>query len=217
MPYKLDLETWKRRPHFEFYRHSEDPFFNLCSNVDVTALVRRAEAEETPSFFLTSLWISQRAANEIEAFRYRLDGDAVIVFDKVDCSSTILRRDETFGFAYFDYIPDFDQFAASGASEIARVRAQSEDLEEQSDRLDMIYYSVIPWVSFTSFSHARNRGATDSVPRIVFGRHRPSGDRRLMPISVEVHHALMDGLHVARFLQRFQQYVDDPTALTAPD
>lgn len=214
MPYKLDLETWKRRPHYEFYRRSEDPFFNLCTTIDVTELVERV-AGEGGSFFLSSLWTSQRAANDIEPFRYRLDGESVIVFDRVDCGSTILRRDDTFGFAYFRYTPDFNQFASSGAREIAGVRARSGDLVEQPDRLDLIYYSVIPWISFTSFSHARNRGATDSVPRIVFGKHYRAADRRLMPISVEVHHALMDGLHVARYLERFQQYLDDFATITA--
>src|SRR5216684_2776419 len=52
--------------------------------------------------------------------------------------------------------------------------------------------TVLPWVSFTSFSHARNWGREDSVPRIAFGKFTKENDRTLLPISVEVHHALMD-------------------------
>jgi len=32
--------------------------------------------------------------------------------------------------------------------------------------------------------------------------------RRLMPVSVEVHHALVDGLHVGRFHAAFQRRLD---------
>jgi len=31
-----------------------------------------------------------------------------------------------------------------------------------------------------------------------------------MPLSVEVHHALMDGLHVGRFVQGFEAAMLDP-------
>ncbi|MCB0574850.1 MAG: hypothetical protein KDC61_09825 [Saprospiraceae bacterium] len=47
------------------------------------------------------------------------------------------------------------------------------------------------------------------MPKIVFGKYFASGDRLLMPVSVEVHHALMDGLHAGRFFGRFQQVLEE--------
>jgi chloramphenicol O-acetyltransferase type A len=32
----------------------------------------------------------------------------------------------------------------------------------------------------------------------------------LMPFSVEVHHALMDGLHVARYVARIEEMLAEP-------
>jgi chloramphenicol O-acetyltransferase type A len=32
----------------------------------------------------------------------------------------------------------------------------------------------------------------------------------MMPVSVEVHHALMDGLHVGRYFERLEGYLSDP-------
>ena len=215
MPRSLDIESWNRRHHFDFFRKSEDPFFNLCTEVDVTKLFQRVDSLENGSFFLASLWISLIAANQIESFRYRLDGDSVLVFDTVDCGSTVLRDDQTFGFGYFRYTTDYAEFATRGEKEVARVRKQRGELVEPSSDLGMIYYSVIPWVSFSSFSHARNRGARDSIPRIVFGKHHRVGEFRKMPISVEAHHALMDGLHVAQFLDSMQNQLDDPSNLDA--
>ena len=85
-------------------------------------------------------------------------------------------------------------------------------MDARDDRSDMIHYSALPWVAFTSFSHARNWRREDSVPKIVFGKYTERDGHRLMPVSVEVHHALMDGLHVGRFLERLQLYFMEPAA-----
>ena len=213
----LDIATWNRRPHFEFFKNAEDPFFNLCTEVDVTGLYEAIQSSSQGSFFLASLWLSLKAANEIPSFRYRMKGESVLIFDRVDAGSTILRDDQTFGFGYFRYEPDYGSFEHLGSEEIDRVRKRTGDLGEQTDRLDRIYYSVIPWVSFSSFSHARNRNERDSIPRIVFGKHHQKEGARMLPISVEVHHALVDGLDVARFLERLQSHLDDSSLLDSPD
>lgn len=208
MPRELDLTTWSRRPHFDFFRRFEIPFFNLCAEVDVTALADRCAAPQGPSFFLSYLHASLRAANDIEAFHYRIRGEGVIEYEVVHGGTTVIRPDETFSFAYFDYHPDYDRFAPPALRELERRRAVEEKLEPRDDRDDLIHYSVLPWVSFTSFAHARRLGREDSVPKIVFGKHHEVEGRRRMPVSVEVHHALMDGLHVGRYFARFQELLD---------
>jgi len=77
-------------------------------------------------------------------------------------------------------------------------------------RDDLIYFTTLPWVSFTSFAHARNRGRGDSVPRIAFGKFMKENARTMLPISVEVHHALMDGLHAGRYLIRLEEMLMEP-------
>jgi chloramphenicol O-acetyltransferase len=57
---------------------------------------------------------------------------------------------------------------------------------------NMIYHTTLPWISFTSFAHARTKGRGEFDPENCF---RQVHQRRLMlPIFVEVHHAPMDGL-----------------------
>ncbi len=207
MPGYLDLGGWKRREHFHLFRGYDDPFFNLCADVDVTALHEKCRGGG-PSFFLACLYLSLRAANEIEELRYRLRGDRVWVHDVVHGSSTVLRGDDTFGFGYFEYEADFRRFHERGRRELERARAGAGlDLR---DRDDVIHYTVIPWVAFTSFDHARHRGGGESVPKLVFGKHFQAGGARKMPLSVEVHHALVDGLHVGRFFERFEALAAEP-------
>ncbi len=212
-PEILDLEGWKRRQHFEFFRHYEKPWFNICADVDVTALVARCAEPAGPSFFLASLWLSLEAANGVEELRYRLRDDQVVVYPVIHGGSTVLMPDETFAFAYFDHHPSFAAFAAAAAPVLDQVKNGPGGLRPEPERDDLIHDSVIPWVAFSSFSHARIRTQNVSVPKIVFGKHRRVGDRRLLPVSVEVHHALVDGIHVGRFYQRFEELAARPALL----
>jgi len=209
---RLDLSGWRRRDHFSFFKDYEQPFFNVCTEVDVSGLVEFA-ASERRSFFLGALYLSLRAANEIEEFRLRIRGDDVVVVPRVGGGSTILREDETFGFGYFEYDEGYLAFEKQGR-EILQSAPKSGSLDDQPHRDDLIYYSVLPWFSFTSFSHARRCPTIESNPRIVFGKRTSRlGGAWRMPVSVEVHHALVDGLHVARFLERFEALLREPATL----
>lgn len=206
----LDLSRWPRRAHFDFFRRYEQPYWNLTAPVDVTALFERCRAPGGPSFFLASFYLSLAAANDVEALRCRLRGEGVVVHDVVHGGSTVLLADEIFAFAYFDFVTPFARFLPGAEVELARVKSGTTGLKPRPERDDLLHYSVLPWVSFTSFAHARRTNPEDSVPKVVFGKHYDSAGRRLMPVSLEVHHALVDGVHVGRFFEGFQALLDQP-------
>jgi len=84
------------------------------------------------------------------------------------------------------------------------------EFDGRNNDLDIIHYSIIPWISFTSFSHPRNYGTNDSIPKIVFGKYYQEKDHFKIPISIEVHHALMDGYHLGQYLYHLQAFLDKP-------
>jgi chloramphenicol O-acetyltransferase type A len=205
----IDLETWARRDLFEFFRGFDKPYFNISARVDVTKLLAFLRVRSGVSVSLAYHYFALRAANEIEPFRYRLRDGRVIVHDVVHGGTTVLLANESFTFAYFNYQDDFDKFATEAGRAVKQAQTGNDPFKPTS-RDDTIYFTALPWVSFTSFSHARNWGREDSVPRIAFGKFIRENDRTLLPISVEVHHALMDGLHVGRFLTRMEEALSKP-------
>lgn len=206
-PYtEVDIFAWPRRTTFEFFKDYQDPYFNFSANVDVTSL-RRFCRENSLSFSIAALFYAQQAANSIPEFRFRMLEDRVVEFESVEATQTVLNDDETFSFCYFESRPNVFDYVASGCESREKyLRLKTFDVE--ADRIDLIYYSVIPWVSFTSFKHANSGDRRQTVPRIVFGKVFSSGGRELMPLSVEAHHAMMDGIHAGRFYERFQAAID---------
>ena len=203
MPHSLDLSSWHRRELFEFFRGYANPYFNICTRLDVTKLTELLRERRGVSVSLAYHYFALRIANEIEPFHYRLKDDEVIVHDVINGGTTVLLPNETFTYAYFNYHEDFERFVTEAAEAINKVRA--EGALKPTMRYDLIYFTTLPWISFTSFAHARTPGRGESIPRIAFGKFFNENGRMLLPISVEVHHALMDGLHVGRFITRMEE------------
>lgn len=203
---ELDIDAWPRKTTFEFFRDFDDPFFNIAANVDVTNLYQFSK-QNGLSYALTALFCSLRAANEIREFRIRMVDGRLGEFDTIHATQTILNDDETFSFSYYEMKGDVYEFERSGRSALAKYKTLK-TFDVESDRADLIYYSVIPWVSFTSFKHASRLDKTQTIPRIVFGRIFDEGTLRKMPMSVEANHTIMDGIHVGKFFVRFQE-IDD--------
>lgn len=205
----IDMTTWPRRRHFELYSAFDHPHFGMSAPVDITAF-RRAVKEAGQSLTLAISYVLSRAANGILEFRYRIRGDQVVEHDVVHPSITILTNDDLFSFVTFDYGEGFPAFAAAAEESVARVRDQP-TLEDQPGRDDLLFMTAIPWVSFTSFTHPMHLDAPDSIPRFAWGKFYEDGGRLRMPLNVQAHHALMDGLHVARFYKRVEDTLDSPT------
>lgn len=213
----LDLEAWPRAATFRFFRGHEQPFFNVCAPVDVGRTLALCRASGR-SFSLAAWFLCLRAADAVEPLRYRLRGERVWVHDALDVGVTVLRDDETFRFCYLRRADTFDAFAAGAARAIAAVRAAPADAPQgEEGRDDVLHGTVLPWLAFTSISHARRVPAADSVPKVAFGKYERRGERVDLPVSIEVHHALVDGLHVGRFHERLAALHAAPeAALSGP-
>ena len=211
MPTYLDLERWPRRAAFEFYKDFDSPFFGVTVELDVTRL-RALCRERELSFNLATQFLAMRASNAYEPFRMRLEEDGrVAIYEVVHPSSTHLVDGEKLLVVTHDYADDFGDYCDLVAEARERAKARTTYLDEASMRPDTVHLSTLPWVTFTNVTHARHlSGDRGSEPKVVLGRYHKVGDDLHIPVSVECHHALMDGLHVSTWLGRLQGLFDEP-------
>ena len=205
MKTKLDISTWTRKEHFNLFSKFDEPFYGVCVRIDCTVAYKFAK-ESGVSFYLYCLYNSLAAANTIEPFKLRIENGEVIIYDRIDAASTIARSNGTFGFGYIDYHSSFVEYISAAIAEVERVK-QRNDLE-LATRENIIRYSSLPWIDFTSLSHARIFSGADSGPSISFGKMTENDGKRSMPMSVHVHHALVDGLHVGQYIDCLQELMN---------
>ena len=204
----LDLDNWPRKEHFHFFKQFEEPFFGATVEIDCTTAYNKSKALGA-SFFIYYLHKTLVAVNTNEPFRYRISDDKIYICDRVDASATIGREDGTFGFSLIQYDPDFDHFKEIALKEIERIQSTTGLFTRTFENDNVIHFSAIPWLDFTSLSHARSYTFPDSCPKISFGKMKVSENgKRTMPMSIHVHHGLMDGLHLGQFVDSFQEIMN---------
>jgi chloramphenicol O-acetyltransferase type A len=206
MKQKLNLDTWNRKEHFLFFKQMEEPFFGITTTIDCTKAYEKAKALDV-SFFTYYLHKTLVAINKIESFRYRIIEDEICIFDQIDASATIMREDKTFGFSLIEYAENLNEFAEITKKEIARIQTTT-GLFTREFAENLIHFSALPWINFTSFSHARSFAWPDSCPKISFGKMMEEKGKKTMSMSIHVHHGLMDGYHVGEFVNLFQELMN---------
>jgi len=205
---EFDIENWNRKPIFDFFKNYEDPFFNVTASLDVTNLYTYCK-QHNLSFSLACLYIAIKSMNEIPEFKLRFKNEKVYSCDILHIGSTILNDDETFSFCYFENQPTIFEFDIKGKKNIENHKKNFK-FEAKEEGLNLVHCSTLPWISFTSVKHARNGDeTTKGIPKIVFGKLFDELQLKKIPFSVEVHHALMDGLQVGILYKKMQEYIDE--------
>jgi chloramphenicol O-acetyltransferase type A len=204
---RIDLETWERRTVFNFFRSFSEPYHGVCLRVDCTATFRYAK-EHRLSVFLSLVHRSLVAAHQVENFRTRIVDGEPWLYEQINGGSAVGRPNGTIGFGHYNFHEDIKEFVDEASLVVEQVK-QRDDLDRYPEA-NLIRYSVLPWLDFTSVSHARDLAHEDSAPRITFGKITEVDGRSTMPVSIHVNHALADGLHVAQFVEHFQRLLDAP-------
>ena len=207
MKTKIDLSTWNRKGHFEFFSQMEEPFYGLTVNVDCTHAYKTAKNLNIP-FFTFYLHKTLVAVNNIENFRYRIIDKEPYIWNRIDVSSTIMREDKTFGFSLIEFDSDLNQFHQNVLQETERIQSTTGLLTREFPDSNLIHFSAIPWINFTSMSHARGFSYPDSCPKISFGKLTEVDGKKSMPMSIHVHHGLIDGYHIGLFIDEFEKQMN---------
>jgi chloramphenicol O-acetyltransferase type A len=202
------MDGWKRREHFNYFKGLSYPHFNVCGNLDITDYYNFIKENGLP-FFITILYASVKAANSIKEFRYRIREDKVVVHDNVSPSFTVMTEDEVFSFCTVEYIDNYNDFKDSTSLGIEKVK-NNFSIKDEPGRDDLLYITSLPWVSFTSITHPVIMNPVDSIPRISWGKYFEDNGRIKLPLSIQAHHALVDGIHVGQYFKIIQDILDNP-------
>lgn len=203
----IDLNRWERTAHFNFFRRMDYPQYNICVNMDITRFLESIKQQDMP-FYYAMIFAATHAINEVEEFRYRIRGEQVILHDFVRPSFTDMPvGSDLFKMVTVDMETSMEAFVVK-AEEKSRQQQDPFVVRDVEGRDDLIYITCIPWVSFTSLSHTISFNKDDSVPRLAWGKYYNDGNRMLLPFSVQAHHSFVDGIHIGRYVDRLQVYLN---------
>lgn len=201
----IDQNTWKRKGTFDKFVSFERPMVNITVRVAVKELYQWSK-DSGHSFFLAYLHCAAKAVNAIPELRTRLVGQEVRLYDVIHPGCTVLHPDETFGYNYYDYYEERAVFCEAGSLSLKNYLDKGGSSNPMFERYDLIHGSTLPWINFSQMEHPKRGADSDFIPKISFGKAIRKNNESSMPVSIQVHHGLADGLHIARFFEHFEEY-----------
>jgi chloramphenicol O-acetyltransferase type A len=205
---QIDIDSWDRREYFTNYLGKGFPYINIGASIDITKLLAFCKKNDLSSY-LTLIHAAHRTANTIENFKYRIQDGMPMICDNMGLTFTYIPEgSELFINVTVDFNEDLDVFHRTTQEQIARQGTEA-GFTAQRGRLDLIYYSAIPWIQYTHLVRTIGTLGVDSSPKISWGKYFEQSGRTLVPFSVQVHHGLMDGYHVGRYYEEVQCLLDE--------
>lgn len=194
--------NYPRQKLFEFFSRYRTPLYSLTFEMEVTG-VKTYTDNAGVSFYLNLCYFFTRAMSRVEAFRYRVKDNQIVLYDTLEVAATLPAPDGLFSFAYLGYDPDptvFNQRAKQIADE-----ARKQVSLPESDDTNQVLCTAIPGVRFTGLTHARTGDPLDARPRVAFGKLFHESARLMVPVGIEVNHIFIDGNHLSELVELAEQ------------
>jgi len=204
---KIDLRQYTRKDMFDFFSKKDYPVFSMVSRVDLT-IFKKFQQERNIPFFIAISYLISRVVNEIPVFKHRIINGELYEYSVINTGFTIAKEDNSFGFGDVPFYNSFEDYHAHVAQCLAEVKqgiAQPIREDEQSS----FYITSIPWYDFTSFTHPYDP-INGSIPIVTIGKYTFSGENCVVPIGLQVNHAVMDGFHTGQFYLNLQAALNEP-------
>lgn len=146
-----------------------------------------------------------KCGNELENFRYRFLNGEVVLFEKVDTAFTWLNSEtELFKVVNVPFVEDLQSYVALAR---AKISTQKEYFTAPLG-LDVFQCSPLPFLTYTHISHTISGKRDSATPLFDWGKFRAVRGKLLMPLSVQAHHSFVDGVHVGKFADRLQEFLN---------
>lgn len=208
MNYKtIDLNKWNRGALFQFYIGEMRIVMSLTVDIDVTNLKSYSKKNDL-GFYSLMLWVVSKVINSHGEFKYSWDKQGnLIQWDHVSPSYTDFHsEDENFVKMVTEYSDDLFEFCNKVKADRTRHKRDHAVLENQP--LNFFDVSCLPWVRYQHFDvHVFDEGKF-LAPVVSWGKYEQESGRLIMPLTMNIHHAVADGFHLSRFFNEVQDLIN---------
>lgn len=215
MKHIIDIETWKRRDNYNFFKEFINPCIAITCEVDCTDAYAKSK-QRGESLFAYYLYAVHCAANEVEEFRYRHDNmHRVVFYDKVDMITPIAVKSGNFFAIRVAYNPCLHEYVESLKNTIDSIPEGAdpylvENEMSESVEFDVVLLSAVPKLKFTSMTYTQKDQYKESnYPLMCAGKIYDNNGRKMMPLSISVSHGFVDGAHISDFYEKVQRHLNE--------
>ncbi|WMJ77082.1 MULTISPECIES: type A chloramphenicol O-acetyltransferase [unclassified Sedimentibacter] len=207
---KIDIKSWERADAFKHYSTDVPCTYSMCVNLDITKLLKQIKGKKLKIFPVILYGISY-IVNRHSEFRMAKDSNGNIGwYDKTNpCFTVFHDKTEKISEVWTEYEENFELFYNSYLSDMKTYGNERADVSKPANGNNLFNVSCIPWVSFTGFNLNLQNGYDFFPPIFTIGKYFSENEKVVLPLSIQVHHAVCDGFHLARFINELQDWANE--------
>ena len=209
----IDMDTWPRRECYEYYATGSKCMCAISANIDVTDLYKKTNSINK-DFEVVVLHIITNVLNRHEEFRigYCKENGQLMIWDYINPVHRVFHEEtETFSRVWTQYSKNFDEFYAAAQKSI-KEGAKLKTVNQPEIPDNNFEISFIPWIHFTAINTKMSESGKYLAPVITVGKIEEENGRFVMPLTMQISHAVADGFHIAR---AFNETCEDAKKLAA--
>ena len=206
MEFKLiDKDNWKRKEYFDHYFFNVPCTYSMTVKMDITKIIKKKQ-----KLYPTMLYYITTVVNKYEEFKMTIDEKGRLgMFDTMLPSYTIFHQDtKTFSNLWTEYYCKYEDFCKAYEDDMLKYANQSGLFVKANVPKNNFPVSMIPWTSFEGFNLnlQKSYGFLQSI--FTMDKYYKENDKILLPLAIQVHHAVCDGFHICRFVNELQELLN---------
>lgn len=200
---KTEVKDFKRMDLFKHYHANTNPFAFVTTRVEITNLYNFCKKHK--NYYATIGYYVALAMNQVEEFKYRYEDNKIYKYDTISPSFTQMFDDETIGYFrctmtdnYSEFIKDFQE-----TEKTFKKTHQSSANKDEGE----VWLSCEPWFNATGLIPPFNKDIT--IPQVIWDKFKLEDNKCYINLMIMVHHGFADGFHIGKFINTFQELVQN--------
>lgn len=208
----IDLETWERKSHYEWFSSFANPSISFDVKMNITKVLSFCK-EKNMSSFAVIMYVICDCINKNKAMRLRILDNQVVEIEKANVAYTIMVNDACFVNCRADMKNGFAAYLKDIENNKNKYNNSNHIQEEYNSTaiIDDIYCSCTPWLNFISVKQPIPDKVPENkaIPRVCWGKYYNEGDSVFMTLNITANHALADGLDISNVFNNIQNAFDN--------
>lgn len=200
---EIDPQTTNRAQQFEIWKNAPNPMLVFVKKMDVTNLMKICRRKHLKFNMLLDYCVGKAAVNQKEFYLLPM-GDKLMQFDKIAINTIVKNHTGEASSCDIEFAEDFEKYNHDYLTYTSQVAISCTD-RDLSEECMVIGTSAIVDTEL-EFAGGMYSGIYNN-PYIIWGRYSKHFFKYYLNISFQFHHAQMDGMHAAKFLNNLQQMI----------
>ena len=200
---EIDPKTTNRAQQFEIWKNAPNPMLVFVKKMDVTNLIKISRRKHLKFNMLLDYCIGKAAIDQQEFYLLPM-GDKLMRFDKIAINTIVKNHTGEASSCDIEFTKDFEKYKHDYLRYTEQVANSCKDIDLSEECMVIVTSAIVD--TELEFAGGMYSGIYNN-PFIIWGKYSKHFFKYYLNISFQFHHAQMDGMHAAKFLNNLQQTI----------